>query len=152
VASKDGTMMYTVPLTSLVTLASANLLQVGKPAKIDNVHLKTFPNATATPPPDTFDRRPTVASTAAQIGDTTPPTPSLRFQYPVAGTAQYVFTKIIQFSPRGESVIDNSNYTLAPVSEIGLQLTHGVTPESPVKNPVAVQLTGVGGNVKIYRR
>src|SRR6266404_2270675 len=111
VASKDGTMLYTGALSSLVTLTPANLIQVGKIAKIDNFHLKTLPAPTATPPPDTFDTRPAVSSTAAQIGDTTPPSPSLRFQYPLGGTAQYTFSKVVQFSPRGEGVIDNSNYT-----------------------------------------
>jgi prepilin-type N-terminal cleavage/methylation domain-containing protein len=161
VASKDGTMMYTAPLTSLVTLAPANLIQVGKLAKIDNVHLKTFPAPTAIPPPDTFDTRPAVASAAAQIGDTAPPNPSLTFHYPVGSSSpQYTFVKVVQFSPRGEGVIDNSNYTLTPVSEIGVQASHGTAlavTVDPVTgkylgNLIAVQLTGIGGNVKIYRR
>src|SRR5881296_3683595 len=59
VASKDGTMLYTLPLGSSFTLdAPPNqtaLLQVGKPTKIDNVHLKTFAPPASTPPPfDTF--------------------------------------------------------------------------------------------------
>jgi type II secretory pathway pseudopilin PulG len=152
VASGDGTMMYTAPLTSLVTLAPANLIQVGKLAKIDNVHLKTFPDATATPPPDTFDTRPAVGLSTARIGDNTPPSPSLRFQYPVGSTAQYLFTKTIQFSPRGEAVIDNSNYTFTPVSEIGIQPAHGSTPDTASPNVGAIQFTGMAGNVKIYRR
>jgi prepilin-type N-terminal cleavage/methylation domain-containing protein len=40
VASKDGTMMYTAPLTGLVTLTPANLIHVGKVSKIDSLHLK----------------------------------------------------------------------------------------------------------------
>ena len=153
VASKDGTLLYTLPLTSLVTLTPANLIQVGKLAKIDNVHLMTFPAPASTPPPDTFDTRPAVGSAAAQIGDTTPPSPSLSFQYPLGGSAQYTFVKVVQFSPRGEAVIDNSNYTLAPVSEIGVEPTYGATvPASIPANVVAVQFTGVGGDVKIYRR
>jgi hypothetical protein len=156
VASKDGTMVYAGTLSSAVTLDppnSATLIQIGKLAKIDNLHLKTFPAPTATPPPDTFDTRPAVSSTA-QIGDSSPPNPSLTFHYPAGSSSpQYTFAKVVQFSPRGEGVIDNSNYTLTTVSEIGVQLTHGITPEpSPVKNPVAIQFTGVGGNVKIYRR
>src|SRR5713226_1104969 len=127
VASKDGTMMYTAPLNSLVTLTPGNLIQVGKLAKIDNVHLKTFAPGSGTAPADTFGTRPTVSSTAAQIGDNAPPSPSLRFQYPVGSSAQYTFTKAVQFSPRGEGVIDNSNYTLTPVSEIDVEPTHGTT-------------------------
>ena len=153
VASRDGTMLYTPPLITLVTLTPANLLQVGKLAKIDNVHLKSFANPTVTPPPDTFDTRPAVASTAAQIGDTAPPNPSLSFQYPLGSSAQYTFVKAVQFSPRGEAVIDNSNYTLAPISEIGVEPTHGAAvPASVPANVVAVQFTGVGGDVRIYRR
>jgi type II secretory pathway pseudopilin PulG len=152
VASKDGTMLHPEPLTSVVTLNPASLDQVGKLAKLDNFHLKTFPNATATLPPDTFDTRPAVGSTAAKIGDgPSPPTPSLRFQYPLGGTAQYTFAKIVQFNPRGEGVIGNINYTYATVSEIGLQPAHGLTPDANSKNVVAVQFTGVGGSVKIYQ-
>ena len=158
VASKDGTTIYTGGLTSpAVELDPTKLIQVGKLTKIDNLHLKTFPDATATPPPDTFDKRPAAGLNTARIGDTSPDNDSLSpFRYPVGsatGTAQYIFRKAVQFSPLGEARIDNNNYTLKTVIEIGVQLTHGITPEpSPVKNPVAIQLTGVGGNVKIYRR
>src|SRR5207248_2850199 len=79
VASKDGTMMYAPPLTPTVTLTAGSLIQVGKLSKIDNIHLKTFPNATAAPPPDTFATRPVVGANTARIGDTAPPSPSLRF-------------------------------------------------------------------------
>ena len=162
VASKEGTMLYTAPLSSLVTLPSASLVQVGKLTKIDNVHLKTFPDPTSTSPSDTFDARPKPGSgsldLAARIGNdltdpsspVAPPSPSLSFQYPLSGNAPYTFAKVIQFSPRGEGVIDNSNYTMAPVSEIGVQPTHGTTVDTT--NPVAIQFTGLGGSVKIYRK
>ena len=166
VVSKDGTMLYTTPLNSVVTLPPANLIQIGKLTKIDNAHLKTFPDPTSTPPPlDTFDTRPTPGSSpypdlTARIGnDSTDPTsavapanPSLRFQYPLSGTASYTFAKIVQFNPRGEGVIDNSNYTMAPVSEIGIQPTHGTTVDTNSPNVVAIQFTGFGGNVRIYRK
>ena len=152
VASNDGTMLYTGTLSSVVTLTPANLIQLGKLTKIDNLHLKTLAAPTATAPPDTFDTRPAINSTAAQIGDTTPPSPSLRFQYPLGSTAQYTFSKVVQFGPHGEGVIDNSNYTFAPVSEIGLQPAHGSTADTASPNMAAVQFTGMAGNVKIYRR
>ena len=152
VGSKDGTMIYTAPLTSLVTLAPATLIQVGKLTRIDNLHLKTFADGSGIPPADTFDKRPAVGLSTARVGDTTPPSPSLRFQYPVGSTAQYTFAKTIQFSPRGEAVIDNSNYTFTPVSEIGIQPAHGSTPDTASSNVCALQFTGMGGNVKVYRR
>jgi hypothetical protein len=157
VASKDGTMLYTGNLGTPVTLDPANsgtLLQVGKLTKIDNVHLKTFAAPTATPPPDTFDTRPVATSTAAQIGDTTPPNPALTFHYPAGSSSpQYTFVKTIQFSPRGEAVVNNNSYTLAPIAEVGVEPTHGAAvPPSIPANVVVIQFTGVGGNVKIYRR
>ncbi len=159
IASKDGTMLYTGNLPSSMILDGppnqTALIQVGKLTKIDNVHLKTFAAPTSTPPPDTFDTRPAVGSTAAKIGSdpSTPPNPSLTFHYPVgSSTGQYTFTKVIQFSPRGEGVITNNSYTSAPVSEIGLQPTHGATVDTNSTNLVAIQFTGLGGNVKIYRK
>ena len=160
VASKDGTTIYTGTLSSpAVELDPTKLIQVGKLTKIDNLHLKTFPDPTATPPPDTFVTRPAPGLNTARIGDTSPDNPSLSpFRYPVGsatGTAQYTFTKAVQFSPSGEARIDNNNYSLKTVIEIGLEPTHGTAlvanPANP-QNPAAVQLTGVGGNVKIYRR
>src|SRR5262249_31299524 len=87
VASKNGTMLYSVPFASLGTLDGlppnpVTLTQVGKLIRIDNLHLKSFPAATATPPPDTFNTRP-VSDSTAQIGDVTPPNPYLAFHYPV---------------------------------------------------------------------
>jgi prepilin-type N-terminal cleavage/methylation domain-containing protein len=167
VASKDGTMLYTAPLTTVVTLAPANLIQVGKLTKIDNLHLKTFPDPTSTPPPlDTFSTRPTPGLSpypdlTARIGNdatdpataVAPANPLLRFQYPLGGTAQYLFAKIIQFNPRGEGVIDNSNYNFAPISEVGVEPTHGAAvPAATPANIVVIQVTGLAGDVKIYRR
>jgi type II secretory pathway pseudopilin PulG len=159
VASKDGTTIYSGILSSPATeLDPTRLIQIGKLTKIDQIHLKTFPDPTASPPPDNFSTRPvpgaTGGSNTARIGDASPDNPSLSpFRYPVTSAAQYTFTKAIQFSPRGEARIDNNNYSLKSVIEIGVQPAHGVTPEpSPVNNPVAVQVTGVGGNIKIYRK
>jgi prepilin-type N-terminal cleavage/methylation domain-containing protein len=157
VASRDGTMLYTGNLGTPATLdppSSGNLFQVGKLTKIDNVHLKTFAAPTATPPPHSFDTRPAATSTAAQIGDTTPPSPALTFHYPAGSpSAQYTFVKVVQFSPRGEAVVANSNYTLAPIAEVGLEPTHGASvPASIPANVMAIQVAGIAGDVRIYRR
>jgi len=162
VASKDGTMLYTIPLPSPFTLdpsGSTTLTQVGKLVKINNVHLTTFALPTLTPPPlDTFATRPPPVATS-QVGDTTPSTPYLTFHYPVGSSSpQYTFTKVIQFSPHGEGVVNSSTYfatgaTLAPISEIGVEPTHGAAvPSSTPADVVAIQFTGLGGDVKIYRR
>jgi hypothetical protein len=155
VASKDGTMLYTGNLSSPVTLDPAGstvLIQINKLIKLDNVHLKTFTAGLGSG--DTFDTRPAFTSSAAQIGDTTPPSSSLTFHYPAGSSSpQYTFTKVVQFSSRGEAVIDNANYTLTIVSEIGLEPTHGnVVPGSIPANVMAIQFDGIGGNVKVYRK
>src|SRR5262249_33648304 len=132
-------------------LDSTKVTQVGKLAKIENLHLTTFGTPTGTPPTSPFATRPAVA-TASKIGDNTaPPNPYLTFYYPADGS-QYQFKKVVQFSPRGEAVITNSNYTMAPVSEVGVEPTHGTTLETNSTNPSAIQFTGFGGNVKIYRQ
>jgi prepilin-type N-terminal cleavage/methylation domain-containing protein len=153
IASKDGTTVYDP--NNLAKIDSTKLMQVGKLTKIENVHLATFTDGSGTG--STFDTRPPVTYTTARIGDTTPPDPSLTpFQYPVGNPepeAQYTFVKAVQFSPRGEARIDNTNYTLKSVAEIGLEPTHGATvPASTPANVVAIQFTGIGGNVKIYRK
>lgn len=154
VASKDGTMLYTGNLSNSVVLDPTKIVQIGKLTKIDNLHLQTFNAGAGTG--DTFAARPAVTSNASKIGDSgnitnAPPNPSLTFNYPVAGS-QYTFQKVVQFSPRGEAVVTNSNYTMAPVSEIGVQPTHGIILDPNSTNPVAVQFTGFGGNTKIYRK
>jgi prepilin-type N-terminal cleavage/methylation domain-containing protein len=151
VASKDGTMIYTGNLSSPVTLDSTKLTQVGKLAKIENLHLTTFGAPPGTPPTSPFATRPAVAA-ASKIGDdVAPPNPYLTFYYPADGS-QYQFKKVVQFTPRGEAVITNRNYTMAPVSEVGVEPTHGTTLDTNSTNPVAIQFTGFGGNVKIYTK
>ncbi len=153
VASNDGTIIY--PSSAPGTIDPTRLIQVGKLTKIDNVHLWTHTDTPLTPTGSTFDYRPNVTSTYC-IGDTNP-TGTL-FQYPVgspAPTAQYSFVKGVQFSPGGSAQIINSTTSYSPqtAAEIGLEPTHGnVTPSSVPANVVAIQFTGIGGNVKIYRR
>jgi hypothetical protein len=62
--------------------------------------------------------------------------------------------KAVEFNPRGEARIDNStsSYPLQAVAEIGFEPTHGnVTPNPTPANLVAIQFTGLSGDVKIYR-
>jgi hypothetical protein len=123
--------------------------------KIENAHLWTHtdsPSGTGS----TYDTRPNVAATYC-IGDSSPPTSLTPFQYPVGNpepAAQYMFVKAVQFSPWGEVRINNSTitYSLQTAAEIALRRTHGTTVDTTSPNPVAIQFTGIGGNVNIYRR
>lgn len=157
VASADGTMIY-----SLGTSGSINplrLIQINNLLKITGIHLKTaiagdpvFPIGTGTG--NNFNGRPAVNNAAAQIGDTTPPASQFPFQYPVKipAKAQYSFSKIIEFNPRGEAWVNNQTYSLQPAMEIGLQSTHETIVDANNRNVVAIQMSGVAGNVTIFRR
>jgi len=156
VASKNGTMIYDPTNLGQQNLTTS-LVQVGKLTKIDNIHLWTHTDA-PTGLGSTFDTRPNVSSTYC-IGDASPTNSTTRFAYPVgspAPTAQYTFVKAVQFNPRGEARINNGTinsgtevFPLQTSAEIALKPTHGTTVDSI--NPVAIQFTGIGGNVRIYR-
>jgi prepilin-type N-terminal cleavage/methylation domain-containing protein len=152
ISSKDGTIVYNP--NSLKAIDPSRVSQIGKLIRISGIHLATFNDGKGTG--ENFDTRPPVGSNTARIGDSTPPNPSLTpFQYPVGSSAsapQYTFVKAVEFSPRGEARIDNSNYSYKAVAEVGLQPTHGSTVDTNSRNVVAIQFGGLGGNFKIYRR
>jgi type II secretory pathway pseudopilin PulG len=156
------------------------LTQVGKLVKIDNSHLPLFAMCTSNCGGDIFDTRPVlqldpvVGFNASRFGELNAPAPNTApydttnngltkfpFQYPVgnpAPTPQYRFRRTLRFNPRGECRI-NSTYDVRRVIEIGLLQTHGTVVPTPtpnagtyIGNVVAVQITGFGGVVKIYRR
>lgn len=156
VASKDGTKIYqdTDPSASL---PSDRISQIGKLARIENVHLTDIgnpsPTPNPTPTPDTLAARPYTAYTEGSPFDhfnriSSDSSDTTLFTF----TAQnYTFYKTIRFSPSGEANI-NSTYTLKHEGEIGIKPTHGTAVDASSPNVVAIQFTGVGGSIKIYRR
>ncbi len=187
-ASKDGTTVYNRNSnTDPDPIDPTRLTQVGKLIRIENVHLPIFADGSGTgatfdarPPADaSFDNACSCYDTRnSRFGDlnAVPPNsaPSadsqFPFQYPVGNptpTAQYLFRKILQFNPRGESSFtvkytgppSYKTYNTLRVVEIGLLSTHGITVPTPtpsagqyVGNVAAIQITGLGGNIKVYRR
>jgi hypothetical protein len=176
VASKDGTNIYG---TGSGAIDATRLTQIGKLIKIDNIHLPLFAVCTTTCTGDTFDTRPpvqfdpTAGYNYSRFGElnqaapnTAPYTTPLNFQYPVgnpAPTAQYIFTKLLQFNARGENRVNGDSYNIRRVVEVGLVPTHGSTLPTPTSgagtstavypgNVAAVQISGFGSDVKIYRR
>jgi len=179
VAAKDGVQGFDPIAVAGPTnrLDPRRLIQIGKLIKIDNVHLPLFTIPTGTTG-NTFDTRPAIQNDPAvgyndsRFGELNAAPPNTApvsnngsskfpFQYPVGDPvppAQYNFAKTLQFDPRGEGRI-NGTYDVRPVIEIGLLSTHGNIGPTPTPsagnypgNVVAVQLNGVAGNVKIYRR
>jgi type II secretory pathway pseudopilin PulG len=155
VASKDGTIVYQLPVVNpSMPMDPGRLVQVSKLIKLDHVHLRTFPNGTGTGV-DSFLTRPPIPGAApdnARIGDTSPPASLRPFQYPVGNSssaAQYTFAKLIEFSPRGECRINNNNFTIRTLLEITFQPVRGTVFDS--NNPHAIQINGFGGNIKLYQ-
>jgi prepilin-type N-terminal cleavage/methylation domain-containing protein len=174
VAAKDGTNVYG---SNSGTIDPTKLIQVGKLIKIDNVHIPLF--SVGSGAGESFDTRPLpdwdsfngyndsrFGELNAASPNTAPHTTPYNFQYPVgspAPSAQYTFKQLMQFSPRGESRVNGNSYDIRRVVEFGLLQTHGSLVPTPVSgagtsaatysgNVAAVQISGFGSAVKIYRR
>lgn len=126
------------------------LVMVRPLVRINNAQLASFTPGNGTGA--TFETRPSVASDTARIGTSASSNLGFSFQYPLgtASKVQYTFTNTIQFSPRGEASLAILP-DIQPLVEIGLRPTHGATVDTVSKNLVAIQLTGITGNVTIYR-
>jgi hypothetical protein len=155
VASNDGTIYVcanpaggaplgtdsTTNSSIAVGTGTGSVRQVGKIIRLDNAHV----GDTGVPTNDgtDFESRPSVAAAyrVSSSGDTAH---SFTVQ-------QTTFSRWIQFSPRGEPIVKGGTTKIAQYAEVGLLPTHGsllaVTP-----NIAAVQISGFGGNVRIYRR
>ena len=181
VASQDGTRYDDSTINSQYPFSfGANdasnlvtLVQINKLVKINNVRLVAVNTASNNP------ARPVVAG-AYQIGDSPTSAPAnstgafalhvgaasnpTTFTFPLgaaSGTAQYTFSKIIEFNPQGEvSKIDENVFSgPGPQSEIEIALdpTHGstITPAYSGSNQnmpaVAIQIEGLTGQVRVYR-
>jgi hypothetical protein len=66
------------------------------------------------------------------------------------------FNRWIRFSPRGEAVVKGGSTQITQYAEVGLLPTHGTMLAAGIDpasgNLVAIQVSGFGGNVRIYRR
>jgi type II secretory pathway pseudopilin PulG len=142
VASKDGTNLW----SAHNALPAASLVQVGKMITLSNVHI----GDTGEPQNDgtEFESRASVDSDHRISSSANTP-------YPFT-VQQTTFNKWIQFSPRGDTLVHGGNFNIVRYAEVGLLPTHGTTLAATINpasgNLVAIQVSGFGGNVRIYRR
>jgi type II secretory pathway pseudopilin PulG len=170
VAAKDGTRykdtqvdattphaFYAPPGPSPIAGNDSNaviLTQVGKLVKVDNAHLAIVSSTVPSRPVVSNDYQVGAGEFAFHpptLGTTQVLNPT-SFNYPLSAVAPditYVFTKIIEFSPRGEAlkIVDLPTQFL----EIGLQPTHGNAADTSAINVATIQLAGSTGRTKIYR-
>ncbi len=131
--SKDGTRNF----------SAANLVALSKIRRFDNLHLDdATPNSgNMARPPVGNEYRAGNAAFAAESS----------FNWPLSGgNANYTFTKVIQFDPRGTATLQSSGRSLAQWMEIGLAPARGDVAVAGA-NCAALVLDGVTGSVKIYR-
>ena len=139
VSSGDGTQTYS-NASAPTALPSTSLAQVSKLMKIPNSHLDVLTAAAVT--------RPSVPANTYQVGNSAFAN-GTTFPYPLSGTPTYTFTNIIQFNPQGDAtrIVDVPTQWM----EIGLRPSHGSSTDTASKNVVAVQISGIGGKVTVYR-
>jgi len=140
ISSRDGTQTYSTGAAP-TALASASLNQVSKLLKMPNTHLSVLTAAAVT--------RPSVPANTYQVGNSAFAN-GTSFTYPIgATTPTYTFTNVIQFNPQGDAtrIADTPTQWM----EIGLIPTHGNAPDTANKNVLAIQISGIGGKVTVYR-
>ena len=147
VASKDGTSMYPVN-GDQTALTATNLVQVGKLVKLDNAHLDMLAQ-------NDVPSRTEVTDPTYQVGNSGfdshggAGANKVTFNYPISGTSAYTFVKVIQFNPLGDAakIVDSPT----PLIELDLRPAHGPTVDVASRNCVALQVTGIGGAVRLYQ-
>jgi prepilin-type N-terminal cleavage/methylation domain-containing protein len=144
VASRDGTRIYAS--TGNLSMPASGLTQIGALMKCAGAHLDVLASTAISRPVITGSDYQVGSTTFAQRGGSQNTT---TFTYPISGTVQYTFVKIIQFSPQGDAtkIVD----TPTPLMEIGFRPAHGNIADASSKNVVALQITGIGGLVQLYR-
>jgi hypothetical protein len=119
---------------------------VGKVTRLDNAHI----GDTGTPTNNGTDFESRASVTNA-------------YKINAAGMSAYYFTEQgtqfdywIRFNERGEAMVKGGSPQISPYAEVGLLPTHGTTLAAGINpasgNLVAIQISGLGGNVRIYRR
>ncbi|GAT35422.1 type II secretion system protein H [Terrimicrobium sacchariphilum] len=144
VASVDGTRIFDENATPTM-LPAARVVPIDRILKIDGVHL------TDLPAPEGGDSRKISGRSATPSQDASSRISSdsgsrSNFPFSIQG---YQFYKTVRFSPRGEVVINDS--ALKRVGEIGLRPVRGNVVDQTSPNIAAIQFTGVGGNLQIFR-
>lgn len=144
VASVDGTPIFSDG-ASTADLPADRIVPVERIFKFRNVHLADLP-APSGGESSSLGGRPSSPSSDAASRISSESSASATHPF----TAQnYKFFKTVRLSPRGEATVNDGD--IKRVIEIGLRPTRGATVDQNAANVAAVQMTGIGGNVQIYR-
>jgi prepilin-type N-terminal cleavage/methylation domain-containing protein len=140
VASLDGTRPYTSNALAVPNVTAINKIQTFDGAHLTNsASLVNGTNMTGRPSPD--------VDLSSVVSTTT-------FQWPLTGTAQYSFNKVIEFDPQGVARVQTNgsfNSTVSRTVEIALVSSHGNTAAAKTDNQAAVQINGITGATRLFR-
>lgn len=151
VASKDGTDLGTSvnqPPGNRIDI-TAKVTPVGKVMRLDNAHV----GDTGTPTNDgtDFESRPAVNRNYRIGAEGSMYDSDYYFSW-----QETQFDRWIRFNPRGEAVVKGGATKITQYAEVGLLPTHGTALAASISpasgNLVAIQISGFGGHVRIYRR
>jgi type II secretory pathway pseudopilin PulG len=150
VASKDGTDLGTsVNQVGNRVDVTAGVTPIGKVMRLDNAHV----GDTGTPTNDGTDFESRAAVNINYRIGAAGSTYNSDYYFIGQGTQ---FDRWIRFSPRGEAVVKGGATQITQYAEVGLLPTHGANLAATINpasgNLVAIQISGFGGTVKIYRR
>jgi prepilin-type N-terminal cleavage/methylation domain-containing protein len=150
VASKDGTDLGTgVNQVNNRIDITRGVTPIGKVMRLDNAHVGDTGNPTNNG--TDFESRANV-NINYRIGATGPQYNS-DYYFIEQGTQ---FDRWIRFSPRGEAIVKGGSTQITQYAEVGLLPTHGTMLAASINpasgNVVAIQISGFGGDVRIYRR
>jgi type II secretory pathway pseudopilin PulG len=150
VASVDGTRIFEDDATA-ASLPSDRLRPVGRLKKISRVHLADVGAPVGTGDSHQLDARPDAPYAGADADASRLSSDSaLKTPYPFQSGA-YTFHKTIRFSPSGEATINGAAIPKR-LGEIGLVPANGDRVAADSANAAAVQFSGLGGNIRTYRR
>ncbi len=173
VTTRDG--------TSALGTDNSNVVAISKLKVFPNMHLqanyymgpgrKSSTNVTATSPSPMANRALLTGKTYTLGNNATQAASVLNSEYftwPLTGTAQYTFNRLIQFSPDGSASMvrtpGSSQLTYSPTwLEIDLEQMHGavlssvptytsLNKASAGHQVVAIQIDGITGNTQLYQQ
>ena len=145
VAATGGTRPYG---TTPGPLPTAAIIPIARLQVFDNLHITNDASLTS----GAMSAR--LPATTTGFIDLSQAISTVTFQWPLAGTPQYLFTKVVEFNSQGVARIQSQNTldsTVPSCIELPLLPTHGTSLPLVPSNEVAIQVDGMTGVARTYR-
>lgn len=151
IASDDGTKLGDASEVGSKPMDPENYTPISKLIKVTGVHLTELDSPSGGQEGASLDDRPPVDLTGGAANGNRISSDSSDQTASPFEVQDYTFYKTIRFSPRGEVNVNDTGSS-PRVAEIGLRPVRGNVVDQNTPNVVAIQLTGIGGRVNVYRK